>query len=136
MHVSLFEHPIGTGRHLAVVSGRPGQPIIDEVDVVAHEHLVLDRDPLADERVALDLAAPADRDAALDLDEGADAGLVTDRAAVQIHEGEYPDIPAKHHVGGNALRGGERLAHELGAESGERTDGSTPMTGSAARRGF
>src|SRR5207248_8552068 len=41
----------------------------------------------------------------LDLDEGADAGLVADRAAVEVDEGVDPDAPAQAHVGGDADEG-------------------------------
>ena len=65
---------------------RPRVLVVHEHHSVPDEDLVLDRDALADERVTLHLAAGADHHSTLDLDERADAGLVADRAVVEVRE--------------------------------------------------
>ena len=78
---------------------RPRVHIVDKRHVMADEDVVLDRHAFADEGVGGDLAVPADEGALLDLDEGPDLGIVADRAAVEVDEGENLDVLAQLDVG-------------------------------------
>ena len=69
---------------------------------MADEALVLDVHAFADEAVAADFAAASDAGVLLHLDEGADAGLVTDFAAVEVHEGMDDHVPAEADIIGDA----------------------------------
>src|SRR6185295_6019700 len=123
---------------LAAGGRRPWIPIVDERDAVSHEHVVLDVDAFAHERVARDLHAAADADALLDLDEGADLGLVSDLAAIQVHEVENAHIPAQLDVCSNRLKFHRRIRFPScrsdcsAASSSEttRTPAAAPVIGS------
>src|SRR5207247_891475 len=78
-----------------------GVEVVDEADVVPHEHLVLDRHTFTDEAVALDLAARPDLRPLLNLHERADRRLVADLAAVQVDERVDAHVPPQLDVRGD-----------------------------------
>src|ERR1700674_2968077 len=128
LHQGGFQGPVGLALRTSVVPGRRRVPVVQEVDVVAHEYSVLDRDPFANERGALNLAAGPDLHALLNLHARAGRRLVPDLAPVQIDERMHPDVFPQLHVGRDPPR--ERVPF-LGGERGHQGlfDAAAPFTG-------
>lgn len=97
--------PILLGLQTAIPVGGLGIEIVDESDVMPHEHFVFQDDAFANEGVAGNLAPVADLRAFLDFHECADLHLVADLAAVQVRETVNPNVFAQLHVGGDLLNG-------------------------------
>ena len=81
-------------------SGRAGFGIIDEDHPMADKNLLFDGDTFTNEGVRRDLASGSDGCVFLNLDEGPDLRLITNRAAVKIHQTgvEDPDVLAELYI--------------------------------------
>ena len=79
-------------------------PVVDEGDIMADEHLILQCDALAQKGMAGNLAALPDFGAPLDLDKRSDLGFVPDLAPVQVHEACDVHRPAQFYVRSNSLK--------------------------------
>lgn len=87
--------PIAFGLQAAVAVGGAGIAVIDERNVVADEHLVLDGHALANEGVAGNFDRAAEPGILLNLDERADFGIIADLAAIEIYESEDSNVLAE-----------------------------------------
>jgi len=109
--------PVGLCLERAISIGGSRKFIIDEGNVVADEDVVFDIDALANESVTRNLHVSADSGILLDFDESTDLGIIADRAAVEVDEGEDFDVLAQLHIGRNAAEVHRLASHgsEFGA---------------------
>src|SRR5207245_1021088 len=122
--------PVLLGLQPTTVCSGAGIKIVDEADVMANEHLVLDRHALANEAMTLNLAARPDLRTLLNLHERPDRRLVSDLTAVQIDERINADVPPQLDIRGDPLEQpipllGTPLSHQRFNTAG------TPLTGTA-----
>ena len=83
---SWLDFPVCFRLQRAARRGRARVLVIDEINAVADEDFVFDRDAFTDESVARYFAVAAYPDTFLNLDEGADLCAVADLAAIQVDE--------------------------------------------------
>jgi hypothetical protein len=75
-------------------------PIICEHHSVSNENLIRDMDPFANKRMRRYLASLTNDRATLDLNKGTHTRVISDSAAIEIHEIrlKYRDVGAKFHA--------------------------------------
>src|SRR5207247_5811005 len=113
-HGGRHDGPIGISLHRAFVGHRPRVSVVNEIDAVADEDFVFDRDASTDKAVARQFAVAADAGAFLDFDERADLCPVTDFAAVEVDEVVDDYVPAELNVRSDYA---ELSGHGLEAEA-------------------